>query len=44
LQSAKRSASGAERERNHLEIVRRQQELSYALIASHLPEQLARAA
>ena len=37
-------ASRAELEHNRLEIVRRQQELSYALIASHLPEQLAQAA
>ena len=37
-------ASSAELERNRLEIVRRQQELSSALIASHLPDQLAQAA
>jgi hypothetical protein len=37
-------ASWTELERNRLEIVRRQQELSYALIASHLPVQLAQAA
>jgi len=37
-------ASWAELEHNRLEIVRRQQELSYALITSHLPEQLAQAA
>ncbi|HKH30475.1 MAG TPA: hypothetical protein VKA45_05415 [Gaiellaceae bacterium] len=37
-------ASRGELEHNRLEIVRRQQELSYALIASHLPEQLAQAA
>ena len=37
-------AGSAELERNRLEIVRRQQELSHALIASHLPEQLAQAA
>jgi hypothetical protein len=37
-------ASSAELERNRLEIVRRQQELSRALIASHLPDQLAQAA
>ena len=37
-------ASSAELECNRLEIVRRQQELSRALIASHLPGQLAQAA
>jgi hypothetical protein len=37
-------ASSAELERNRLEIVRRQQELSYALIESHLPDTLAQAA
>ncbi len=39
-----RGASAAELERNRLEIVRRQWELSRALIESHLPEQLLRAA
>jgi hypothetical protein len=37
-------ASSAELERNRLEIVRHQQELSYALIESHLPGTLAQAA
>jgi hypothetical protein len=39
-----RGASWAELERNRLEIVHRQQELSHALIESHLPEQLPQAA
>ncbi len=39
-----RGASWAELERNRRAIVRRQWELSYALIADHLPEQLGRAA
>jgi hypothetical protein len=38
------SASWADLERNRLEIVRRQQELSQALIESHLPTQLPQAA
>jgi hypothetical protein len=37
-------ASPSELEHNRLDIVRRQQELSYALIESHLPDTLARAA
>jgi hypothetical protein len=37
-------AGRGELERNRLEIVRRQQELSRALIESHLPEQLPHAA
>jgi hypothetical protein len=37
-------AGRAELEHNRLEIVRRQQDLSQALIESHLPEQLAQAA
>jgi hypothetical protein len=37
-------ASWAELERNRLEIVRRQQELSRAMIASHLHEPLQKAA
>jgi hypothetical protein len=37
-------ASWAELERNRLEIVRRQQELSHAMIASHLHEPLQKAA
>lgn len=37
-------AGRAELEYNRLEIVRRQQELSHALIESHLPGQLAQAA
>ena len=39
-----RGASWAELERNRLDIVFRQQELSYALIELHLPEPLPRAA
>ena len=35
-----RGASTADLERNRLEIVRRQRELSYALIESHIPEPL----
>jgi hypothetical protein len=39
-----RGASREELERNRLEIVRRQQELSRAAIAGHLPEPLDKAA
>ena len=39
-----KGASWAELERNRLEIVFRQQELSYALIELHLPEPLPQAA
>ena len=35
-----RGASTADLERNRIEIVRRQWELSYALIESHVPEPL----
>jgi hypothetical protein len=37
-------ASWADLERNRVEIVRRQQELSHALIESHLPKHLPQAA